>query len=389
MKKKFPEYYRMTENELMEIWKNCIFIFDANILLSLYRYSERTKNGLLNLMRKFFERIWLPHQSALEYNRNRFEVIAEQEKAHNEFIEKIKKIKDDVHSNNALPFLTNPLESELISVLDKVQSEVNSSKERYSFYLKEDPVYNTLSEIFKDKISESYTVDREKEICKEGEERYKLEIPPGYKDAKTKSGDRMYGDLILWKQVIDKAKQEKKPILLITNDDKADWWWKLKDGKTIGPRYELVKEIRNEAGVEFHMYSSENFLSHGQEFWNEPVDQIAVGEIQAMKMTQLEEGKEKTLAELRALQFDRRRRLNTIEVVLKNLSDNIYELENKKQNLQLAGMSPGEIPNEIQNLMTRKARLHDERQLLIDEEKKLTLLSGDDVFLLSTRQKEF
>lgn len=88
--KKFPEYYRMTENELMEIWKNCIFIFDANILLSLYRYSERTKNGLLNLMRKFFERIWLPHQSALEYNRNRFEVIAEQEKAHNEFIEKIK-----------------------------------------------------------------------------------------------------------------------------------------------------------------------------------------------------------------------------------------------------------------------------------------------------------
>lgn len=274
-------------------------------------------------------------------------------------------------------------------MLDKVQSEVNSSKERYSFYLKEDPVYNTLSEIFKDKISESYTVDREKEICKEGEERYKLEIPPGYKDAKTKSGDRMYGDLILWKQVIDKAKQEKKPILLITNDDKADWWWKLKDGKTIGPRYELVKEIRNEAGVEFHMYSSENFLSHGQEFWNEPVDQIAVGEIQAMKMTQLEEGKEKTLAELRALQFDRRRRLNTIEVVLKNLSDNIYELENKKQNLQLAGMSPGEIPNEIQNLMTRKARLHDERQLLIDEEKKLTLLSGDDVFLLSTRQKEF
>ena len=43
---------------------------------------------------------------------------------------------------------------------------------------------------------------------------------------------KKYGDLILWYQIIDKAKESKKPIILISGDVKEDWWLE-KNGKRI------------------------------------------------------------------------------------------------------------------------------------------------------------
>ncbi len=92
MKELFPGYYRKTEDDIKRIWEHGIIMFDTNVLLNLYRYSESTQNTILELIMRFSNQIYLPHQAALEYNRNRYEVIAEQEKAYNEFLEKISQI---------------------------------------------------------------------------------------------------------------------------------------------------------------------------------------------------------------------------------------------------------------------------------------------------------
>lgn len=60
--------------------------------------------------------------------------------------------------------------------------------------------------------------------CEEGQERYKKEIPPGFKDAKSKDGVRKYGDLIIWKELLNFARTQSKDIVFITDDVKADWW---------------------------------------------------------------------------------------------------------------------------------------------------------------------
>lgn len=66
------------------------------------------------------------------------------------------------------------------------------------------------------------------------------------KKKKKDSGDRrLYGDLIVWKQVIQKSKKDKINIILVTDDLKEDWWLKI-NGKTIGPRFELIKEFHIE-----------------------------------------------------------------------------------------------------------------------------------------------
>ena len=95
--------------------------------------------------------------------------------------------------------------------------------------------------MFEGKVGTPYTEEKLGKIYKEGEKRYKKKIPPGYKDI-DKPGFEIYGDLVLWFQVIDKAKSEKRQIILIVDEKKEDWWFKSK-GKIIGPRPELINEM--------------------------------------------------------------------------------------------------------------------------------------------------
>ena len=50
-------------------------------------------------------------------------------------------------------------------------------------------------------------------IHKEGEERYAKKIPPGLEDTKkaAEGGDK-FGDLVIWKEIIEKAKADKRPV---------------------------------------------------------------------------------------------------------------------------------------------------------------------------------
>ena len=72
MKELFSGYYRKTEDDIKKIWEHGIIMFDTNVLLNLYRYSESTQNTILELIKRFSNQIYLPHQAALEYNRNRY-----------------------------------------------------------------------------------------------------------------------------------------------------------------------------------------------------------------------------------------------------------------------------------------------------------------------------
>ena len=60
--------------------------------------------------------------------------------------------------------------------------------------------------------------------CEEGEKRYKNQIPPGFMDGKDKDGVRKYSDFIIWKEILNYARNQKKDIIFVTDDVKADWW---------------------------------------------------------------------------------------------------------------------------------------------------------------------
>src|SRR5437660_11910593 len=60
------------------MWHECIFVFDANVLLNIYRYSSDTRDELFDVLEHLQDRIWIPHQAMLEYHENREEVISQQ-----------------------------------------------------------------------------------------------------------------------------------------------------------------------------------------------------------------------------------------------------------------------------------------------------------------------
>ena len=129
-----------------------------------------------------------------------------------------------------------------------------------------DAVWREVDEVFGGKVGDAYDPGRLDEIFKEGRERYDNKIPPGCEDARNDrgaaaeggEGNRRFGDLIPWKQTLDKAKETGLPIILVTDDRKEDGWWK-STGKTVGPRPKLVEEMRAWAGVEFYITIGTSF----------------------------------------------------------------------------------------------------------------------------------
>jgi len=362
MKNIFPGFNKKTEDDIKNLWENGVIMFDANVLLNLYRYSNETRKTIINLIAKFKGKIWLPHQSALEYNRNRYEVIADQEKAYKEFTDKITQIQKDLQSTSKPPFLSEKVHKDLNKVFEKVSTEVAESIDKYCGYLKVDPIYNELSELFDKKISEPYNDDKLIELYKEGQERFDKKIPPGYEDEKNKDGNRKYGDFILWMQVIDKAKDSKSPIIFITDERKKDWWWKIKDGRNMGPRQELTEEIMEKAKVDFHMYSSERFLSYGQNFLKEQVNQDALEEIQEMKKAELEHMR----MIKRKAEIDIRRRIRAkdkqdyLRKKQIELKENIYKIDSHQNSLMRDAMNNSDIQEYIHSLSIQKAELESE-----------------------------
>jgi hypothetical protein len=123
-----------------------------------------------------------------------------------------------------------------------------------------------------------------KALVSEGDVRYQNETPPGYKDGKKDgSGDpyRKFGDLIIWKQLLAKAKEVSKPVIFISDDKKEDWWLE-QSGRTIGPRTELREEFIRETSQDFWMYSVDRFVEEAAQSNNIQVSKAVIDEIVAV-----------------------------------------------------------------------------------------------------------
>ncbi len=76
MRKFFPGYFTPSQEEFNGIWGECLFGFDASVLLGLYRSSADTQDVFFRILELVADRIFLPNQAAAEYLRNRLGVIS-------------------------------------------------------------------------------------------------------------------------------------------------------------------------------------------------------------------------------------------------------------------------------------------------------------------------
>lgn len=292
MKNLFRGYFADDKDVIDSLWSECVFVFDANILLNLYRYSDSTRNEFLHILQTIKQRIWLPNRAAEEYFKNRTKVIYDQSKAYDDSISKINVLKQTFENSRSHPFISSQTKEKTEDVFSLLSDELKESKKVHSTRLTHDQIKAQLAILFENKVGPPFSDDVLNKILDDGKIRYSEKIPPGFEDAdKADESDdsisisdrcRRYGDYILWSQILEFAETNNQNVILVTDDNKKDWW-EIQNKIAIGPRPELVEEFFNKTGHNIFMYKPDKFLELSKEYLGESITTEAVDEVRALR----------------------------------------------------------------------------------------------------------
>ncbi len=260
------------------MWTESIITFDASSLLNLYFYSDRTAQTVLAVMGMSKDRVWLSHQAGLEYQRNRLGVLVKVAKGYTEAKKTLLSIRSQIHARSQPPFLEEDLLKRYDSISDEIIAAFDRASESAGAGSENDSIRDQLDTLFSACIGKGFTDKELATIFNEGRDRYKSKIPPGYKDEKEKPGNDAFGDLVIWKELIEKCKADKRSAILVTDDAKEDWWL-IQDDRTIGPRPELLKEFFQATGQRCYLYSSEGFLRYADQHLTMNIDPHSILEL--------------------------------------------------------------------------------------------------------------
>lgn len=282
MRSKFPGYFRPSNDEFVKMWKEGIFVFDTNVLLDLFRYSQKTVDTLLRIMESVKERIWLPYQVSKEFYIKLPDIISDQVIKYRESIKTLKLFNEQIEAEGSHPFLQPNQHKKIAKFYKEIEKELSLRQEEIEKSLTDNPIKEKVADLFKDKIGEPFSNDELIKIYNEGENRYKEKIPPGYKDH-IKPGNEKYGDLVIWKEILKKSNEINKPIIFVTGEKKEDWFLIIKKiKKTIGPRPELIGEIKKDKNNLFYCYPTDKFLQYAEEYLTAEIGRETYHEVERL-----------------------------------------------------------------------------------------------------------
>jgi hypothetical protein len=311
MKSSFTGFYAPTTEQYEILWKDALVVIDTNVLLNLYRLPTLARDEVIGLLEILKDRIWIPHQVGLEFQRGRLNVIAKERKVTEEALSAAQSVVGQVKNKveglqidkRGLGIESKPLLDELENSNQKLIDAITAIHNSQLDVSSDDVVRQKLDELLEGRVGKGPTTQDElNALVSDGDERFSNKIPPGFADLdKDKNPNdssfiydhikyqRKFGDLILWKQLLEHVKETKtKKVLFITADRKEDWWWR-EHGKTIGPHPELILEIKRVGGVElFWMYSSVQFVEHANKYSKAKVSTESVAEIEQVAQSHID-----------------------------------------------------------------------------------------------------
>ncbi|MFD4402441.1 PIN-like domain-containing protein [Nocardia sp. NPDC058499] len=286
MKFLFREWYGPEESEIEDYIRTATIALDANVLLAPYRVGSTQRTELMDALRAVSERIWVPYQAALEYQRNRLSVAEEQQLFYDS-IEKIGAEKFDTAIQKSLDELSAmrsrslevlrdaEIKSVIASGFDESIEQIRELAKRRKEAMKEafsalrrdhavdfnsvrsaDPIRAEFDSIFVDgRVGFPPDPETLNDRIEQAEKRIAADIPPGFKDKKKNDAT---GDCLIWFELLEYAKQTKRPILYVTNDVKDSF--ERVYGQRVGPRVELRAEMLKTGGQPYHQTTVDGFL---------------------------------------------------------------------------------------------------------------------------------
>lgn len=306
MRNSFSGFYGISEDSIGKVFTsdNTIFIFDANILLTLYRCEEETRNQFFEIWGKIKEQCWFPHHVCLEYQRNRLKVIKDSRDALDKIPKKINssisELKTQVFNsdiNQTISRYSN-LKGELETLFSKIEkitisflnNHIDKRKDNIDFLNNHDVIRDKIDDLTEGRIG-SAPQDQKiiDDLNKSGKVRFKYKTGPGFDDSANKKEvfysfdginyDAEYGDYYVWNQILEYISS--KPgsnVVYVSNDAKSDFYYKI-EGKIRGPNESLRTEIKKYGAVEFLLQNIDTFLHHANAHLGAGVDESVINEL--------------------------------------------------------------------------------------------------------------
>ena len=254
------------------LWQNAILVLDTSAICGLYDLTDHYRQIMVSILSCLKDRIWIPNQVKVEYLRNRVKGINNPKSerytlpsiVNDRFVVEVRELVRQWESNQYFhPFLNEDKLQLVKKEIEEANTHIRIVKETITnqYKLRQQEI-DEISEDdalldFVNTLSTGAPLDFATimAIMKEGDFRYRNLIPPGYCDKDKSGGVRKYGDLIIWKGIIDYARTNQKDIIYISNDLKADWVYQ--EGKHKGlPLTELLAEFNEETNQKIWFYST-------------------------------------------------------------------------------------------------------------------------------------
>jgi hypothetical protein len=301
------EKYELSPKKEKKLWKESIIIFDTSALIDFYFYHKETRKEIFEkIFPKLENRLWIPNHVQFEYLKNRKDKIEKpisenynpirNEKlkkldlAKSEILKVAKQIKEETFKPEKHPFIpqekidefidfTKEIENKINQFDKDIKAEIDKQEEEIKSLNENDTILTAFEKYLE--VGEESSHLQIMNIVNEGEIRYKFQIPPGYEDLQDKIGTQIFGDLIIWKQILSYSKEQNKSIIFICNDLKIDWCIrdKIYRNRIAKPRNELIKEFNDNNSKDFWMYSQSQFIFKAKGFLQVDISDAKIEEI--------------------------------------------------------------------------------------------------------------
>jgi hypothetical protein len=291
-------------------FEDALIVLDANVLLALYEIGADARREVLAALSQVISRLWVPHQAALEFCRNRKRVVRDRTgyfrdvrrslrtaaREATDLLEATVKEVLNLREKNRTSRPWDPaeaglnrrgLEARLAGVMDSAVVELDALEAEHDLHPKDmqqaDPLFAEIDQLLTGRIGCAPSRELLRELVEEAISfRFPNEVPPGYEDRGKKTSLVAAGDYILWREVLDKATElhaTTAHVVLVTSETKPDWWLLNDRKRPLKARPELIQEMYEEAGAELLLLSLADFLNGARDYLSLDVSDRTVAQL--------------------------------------------------------------------------------------------------------------
>lgn len=282
VRNRFWHYYPLEDADVSVINTHAVIALDANSLLHAYRLTPSASEAWLSYLEALDDRIWVPHRAAFEYQRNRVDVVARQNRLASEVEKDVQKalrsLRTDVTRRQgdikrSRVFEWTEIDDALAHAGDSIRALVERARQAAldldAAASASDPIHLRLTALLEGKVGDPPEEGWIEDAVAEGKKRFQDCVPPGWqdKDKEAVPGDehRRFGDYFVWKQLLEYATKHERPAVLVSEDRKRDWI-RTEGGRTMGPLPQLREEFRSHVNQPFWLYSVAGLMGIADSF---------------------------------------------------------------------------------------------------------------------------